>query len=39
MIPLDIEKNMIDLGPGLPTQGIITGDLQGDSLPLVTIRQ
>jgi hypothetical protein len=30
---IDIEGNMIDLGQGLPTQGITTDDLQGDSLP------
>ena len=35
---IDIEGNMIDLGQGLPTQGITTDDLQGDSLPLVTYR-
>ncbi|NP_001132859.1 uncharacterized protein LOC100194352 [Zea mays] len=28
MTLLDIKKNMTDLGPGLPTQGIITDDLQ-----------
>ena len=30
---IDIEGDMIDLGQGLPTQGITTDDLQGDSLP------
>jgi hypothetical protein len=32
LIPLDIEGNMLDLGRGLPTQGITTDDRQGDSL-------